>query len=172
LIEDATRIFGEEHPRTQAFMAHRAIVLRRLERYDEATALTQRVYEFALAEAGPQGLNTLRAKNNLGLILLKGGEAEAAKDLYSELTEAWRDRRPDESGSYVVVAINYAKALHETGDSAKAIEVLRTGRTRAQRDYPADFWLIEVMDNRIAEYRGNDAPEFKSERAKALSQRG
>lgn len=114
----------------------------------------------------------MRARNNLALLLVDPGQLKAVEPMHAELTRQWRDRAPDDEGSYLVVAINYAHLLERLDRVAEAATILDASLARARADYPAEFWLLEIADARLAHLRGESREAAQSgiqtERARAL----
>ncbi len=173
LIATYDEVLGPRHEQTASAMALRAKVLRRLDRPDEAVALATTALEVARTVKGEDHLDTLRARNNLALLMTDAGDLADAERIYGELTRSWQGRAPDGEASYLVVAINYAHLLDRLDRRDEAVTVLDASLARARTDYPPGFWLLEVAAARLAMLHGasRDAAgsELQTERARALS---
>ena len=90
--------------------------------------------EVARSVKGELHLDTLRARNNLALLLVDAGKLEAVEPMYAELTRQWRDRTADDEASYLVVAINYAHLLEQLDRDAEAATILDALLTRARSE--------------------------------------
>jgi tetratricopeptide (TPR) repeat protein len=174
LIDTYTEVLGARHEQTASAMALRAKVLRRLGRADEAVPLATNALEVARTVKGEDHLDTLRARNNRALLLVDAGELADVEPIYADLTRRWAKRAADGEGSYLVVAVNYAHLLEQLGRKDEAATILDTALTRARRDYPPEFWLLEIAAARLGHLRGepHDIADtvMQTERARAISQ--
>jgi tetratricopeptide (TPR) repeat protein len=174
LISTYDEVLGARHEQTASAMALRAKVLRRMGRAEEAVPLATAALDVARAVKGDDHLDTLRARNNRALLLVDVGNLVEAERIYADLTRRWADRSADGEGSYLVVAINYAHLLAQLDRSEEAARILDAALTRARKDYPAEFWLLEIAAARLGHLRGEPHDiadtDMQTERARAISQ--
>jgi serine/threonine protein kinase len=172
LIVDYREVLGPDHEETMGAISHRAIVLRRLGRFDEALPLAESALASTQNAYGSDHVNTLRQRNNYALLLVELERDEQARDIYESLVAHWRTRPADPEGSYLVMAINYAKFLDARDRTADAIRVLEEFRQRGAEEFPAGFWLIELADERLAGMSNTERSDAQgrgvSERARAF----
>lgn len=171
LVAAFTDVLGARHSATGGSMALHGLVLRRLGRPREALPLAEEVLAISTALNGPEHVHTLRAKNNLAMVLADAGEWDRAEGVYIELGKTWADRDADAEGSYIVVAINHAQLLDKRERAKDGVGVLDAAIARAAEDYPKEFWLVEFAGVHRARLEGIeiDPNSLESERARALA---
>ena len=107
-------------------------------------------YEWSVAELGPRHLGTLRALQNLGLVLLEAGRTDEGGALLEELLAVLRDvlgdAHPDTLRAMVTLfPLYYARMENERGEA-----LLREVLERGSRDLPPSHPTLQVARGHLA----------------------
>ncbi|WP_329020716.1 tetratricopeptide repeat protein [Streptomyces sp. NBC_01601] len=80
-LAKSRRTVGAEHPLSTASASRLAVILRRLEEYEEAEQLTRSVLAIREAELGAEHLHTLQSRIELALILVRSGRPDEGRKI-------------------------------------------------------------------------------------------
>jgi MinD-like ATPase involved in chromosome partitioning or flagellar assembly/tetratricopeptide (TPR) repeat protein len=85
-----------------------------------AQELARQVLRFYREKSPPGNLHALAAENDLGIFLIRAGDAWSARPVLAEAANKFADMLGEEHPQTLVCRLNLANTLHATGDLAEA----------------------------------------------------
>ena len=132
VIERAREIFGARHPRVADALATRAALLIEIGKAADALAVAREAVAI-LDESGPDNSNSVAtAALNLGVTLMQLDDPGAESQL-QRARAIWIATYGEGHPDIALVDINLAPIYNDRGDTARAIELLRSATTIQER---------------------------------------
>ena len=111
LLERYRARFGEAHTETVAAMGSLGLILQRLERFDDAVALSERATELDIQINGPEHPLALSSRSNLALLYLRLGRLDEAEPILRDVLDA-RERVLPGTHRHIGVSRSLLARLH------------------------------------------------------------
>jgi len=168
LLDEAMRIYGDEHPVTARYMSNLGVHLGEVGHPEEAEELERKARAIYEATLGPLHLDSIRSTGNLGVALANQGRTEEAFAEYYSALDRFRQTVGNESPHTLRMLSNIA-TLHLTeGEFEKAEELLRDaveGNRRALgNDHPQTLLALDNLGNVVyRQQRYEEATRYAGE---------
>ncbi|MCB9891050.1 MAG: tetratricopeptide repeat protein [Planctomycetes bacterium] len=128
LLAIAAEVWGDDHPRMQDLQRNYASFLQNIGEYERSYEINKATYSYALRVKGKTHVDTLIARNNLCIDLIKLGRSDEAVDNARELAQLTKQSRGPRDALTAQAMDTYANALMSSAEKLQG-----TARTERQR---------------------------------------